>query len=216
MRLERYRDNSGNPRYKLDGKYVTATEATALLEWAGVDFLPIPGAVEIVRKDFPDRLAAIKKAEATMFSTFVIDHTVKIEDGIYAVNGKGATLKLYDDRIAIKKSNGVYDVYTLDICESRFIATLKTATLKALEDGEELSTIKITGSSGTVYTYDATTLEVIGTENVEVAETPEVTEETPVEKTAEVVAEKLVDFVINQRRNAQAEVEKEYREKQVA
>lgn len=216
MRLERFRDTSGNPRYKLDGKHVTAKEADALLEWAGVDYLAIPGAVEIVRKDFPDRLAAIKKAEATTFSTFVIDHSVKIEDGIYAVNGKGATLKLYDDRIAIKKSNGVYDVYTLDICESRFIASLKAATLRAIEEGQELGTIKITGSSGTVYTYDATTLEVINTEKVEVPDTAEVSEETPAENVTEVVTEKLVDFVINQRRIAQAEVEKEYREKQVA
>lgn len=204
--LEKIRDKSGHIRYKLDGKNILPKQAREL---ATATILSADNViVKIQREVSPDRLVAIKKIEALIETTFIIDHTVKVEGGVYARDDKGAELELCDGYIKVAK-DGLITFYDLDIPESRFIAEMNAATVKALDEGEELRTFAITGNSGTIYTYDATTLEVIN------AEEP-IKVEPAIEKTEGTTEVKLVDYVIARRQLSRKEVIKSYHEKKVA
>lgn len=200
MTLEKYRC-AGEVRYKLDGKCISAKKAREV-QAANPDINFVDNTIQ--REICPDRLAAIRQIEEKFSTTFFIDHNVKVEGGVFARSENSAELELHDDCVKVTKGKSV-TIYELDIAESRFIEELNAATLKAIENGTELETFTITGNSGKVYTYDAKTLEVIGVEEVQASETA-----------AEEPKEKLVDFIISQRRIAQAEVIKNYREKKVA
>lgn len=200
MTLEKYRC-SGEVRYKLDGKRIKAQQAHEILA-ANPDINFVDNTIQL--EICPDRLAAIRQIEEKFSTTFFIDHTVKIDGDVFAHSDNGAELELRDDCVKVTNGKAV-TVYELDIAESRFIAELNAATVKAIENGTELEVITITGNSGKVYTYDAKTLEVIGVEEVPVSESAE---EKP--------EEKLVEYIISQRLAAQAEAIKNCREKQVA
>lgn len=198
MLLEKCRI-SKNIRYRKDGKLISKKEMQEILN-ANPEAKLVDNTKE--RELCPDRLEAIRQIEENFATTFIIDHTVKIEGGVFARSESGATLQLRDDSVEVNL-NGVITVYELDVAESRFITELNAATLKALEEGTELESFQITGDSGKVYTYDAKTLDVISVEE-------------PVIEEPEKPEEKLVDYVITQRRLAQAEVIKGYQAKLVA
>ena len=161
MKLEQFKDKSGNIRYKLDKKYIYTKQAKAIIKDTSAG------------KYYSDSLTVINEVEAELQAQFIIDHTVKLDGGIFAKTENGATMELYDDRIVVKKVDGTETNYRLDIAETRYIAELQKVG--------ETENFTITGDSGTSYTFNAKTFEVVGKETK---------------------SENLRDFIINNRRKA--------------
>ena len=163
MKLEQYRDKNGRIRYKLDGKEILAKQAKEVAKTTDTS----------AGKFYSDSLTVINEVEAELQAQFVIDHTVKLDGGIFAKTETGATMELYDDHIIVKKVDGTETNYRLDIAETRYIAELQKVG--------ETENFTITGDSGTSYTFNAKTFEVVGKETK---------------------SENLRDFIINNRRKA--------------
>lgn len=167
MTLTMYQSDNGRTMYKLDGQRISVekaeeivlgnadieivdeTECASYGEWATLLSGILPAAVNVERNVFyrtvSDSLTAIKEIERFL-PEFVIDHTVKLEEGVFAKNENGDTLKLYDNYLELTiKSNSSITIYNFDIAESRFIAELEK-----IGDAE---TFEITGDSGSVYTF---------------------------------------------------------------
>ncbi|MBQ7197839.1 MAG: hypothetical protein IJS29_01100 [Selenomonadaceae bacterium] len=141
MKWEKIRDKSGHIRYKVNGKQVEPKPANEIAN-SMISSLNV----------YPDSLTVIDEVEAELDAHFVIDHTVKLDDGgIFARADNGAVMELYDDHIVVKKADGTVKNYLLDISETRCIAELRKGNFT------------ITGNSGTTYTFSAK-FEVIGIE----------------------------------------------------
>ena len=96
MKLEQYRDKNGRIRYKIDGKEILAKQAKEVAKTTDTS----------AGKFYSDSLTVINEVEAELQAQFVIDHTVKLDGGIFAKTETGATMELYDDHIIVKKVDG--------------------------------------------------------------------------------------------------------------
>lgn len=174
----RYRDTSGNVRYKLDGKkIISAKDAKEYMKSSDVEVIDRvdekkSSSVEAKHIDCADRLTAINLIEKEIGAPFIIDGKIRGYDTIFAKNAFGDEMKMHDKYIRVTRYTTSFNrqvqervFYWFDIPESRFIAELKKFTEQAIESGVIGGTFTITGDSGKVYTYDATTLEVISEEN---------------------------------------------------
>lgn len=176
----RYRDTTGNVRYKLDGKIISAKDAKEYMKSSDVEFIDRvdekkDDSVEVKHIDCADRLTAINLIESEINAPFIIDSSIKGYDTIFAKNIFGDELEMHDEYIRITRYTHSFNrqvkeriFYWLDIPESCFIAELKKFTDDSIESGVIADTFKVTGNSGKIYTYNATTLEVIGEEVPEV------------------------------------------------
>lgn len=172
MKLEKYRDTSGDIRYKLDGKRVSAKDAKEYMSNSDVEFVDSVKDVEVKHIDCADRLTAINLIESEIGAPFILDGNIKGYDTLFAKNAFGDEMEMHDEYIRITRYTTSFNpkvkeisFYWLDIPESRFISELKKFTEKAIDNGVVEDTFTITGNSGNVYTYDATTLEVISAES---------------------------------------------------
>lgn len=157
--------------------------------------------------NFADRQSAINHIEKYL-PEFIIDSKYKVFDGVFATNIFGDELELHDDFIRIKVTRDKLTTITfcyLDIPESRFIAKLKEVTFDALNRFEDVGSFQITGNSGTVYTFDGRTFEVIAREvpvdnsTIEEVE-PQIVPEPVIDEPEEV---KLSDYILRERFKAQ-------------
>lgn len=176
----RYRDTTGNVRYKLDGKIISAKDAKEYMKSSDVEFVDRvdekkDDSVEVKHIDCADRLTAINLIESEINAPFIIDSSIKGYDTIFAKNIFGDELEMHDEYIRITRYTHSFNrqvkeriFYWFDIPESRFIAELKKFTGDSIESGVIADTFKVTGNSGKIYTYNATTLEVISEEVPEV------------------------------------------------
>ena len=184
----RYRDTTGNVRYKLDGKIISAKDAKEYMKSSDVEFIDRVDekkddsvevkhidSVEVKHIDCADRLTAINLIESETNAPFIIDSSIKGYDTIFAKNIFGDELEMHDEYIRITRYTHSFNrqvkeriFYWLDIPESCFIAELKKFTDDSIESGVIADTFRVTGNSGKIYTYNATTLEVISEEFPEV------------------------------------------------
>ena len=177
----KYRDTSGNVRYKLDGKkIISAKDAKEYMKSSDVEFIDRvdekkSSSVEAKHIDCADRLTAINLIEGENDAPFIIDGTIKGYDTLFAKNILGDEMEIHDNYIRVTRYTESFNpqvkeriFYWFDIPESRFIAELKNFTAQAIESGVIGDTFTITGDSGKIYTYNETTLEVICEEVPEV------------------------------------------------
>ena len=186
MTLERYRDAKRHIRYRLDGKLITAKQANE--ERANNPSLEFIDKVEPTVKKVvacSDQYTAIRQIEDQLGTKFFVDHTVKIEGGVFAKDDKGARLELYDNCVKVI-INDKATVYELDISETYFIECLKQA-----DAGTDFV---VTGKSGKVYTYDIRTLEVLKEKETTLDETADENSEQ-----TEPTVQSLTDYIMERR-----------------
>ena len=178
---------------------------------------------EIKRYNFtvPDLYTAILLIESNL-GTFTIKHEIKGQraefcDCYYAENCVGDSMEVHDNfvRVEVKRgSEHSITTFWLDIPEKNFVAEMNRQTLKAQADFCDLTKFEMVGDSGTIYTYDERTLQVIST-----VTPPDVTVEKDVEvfenvveapKVEDVKTYTVTDWIISTRRT------KQYQEMRVA
>ena len=173
MKLEKFKDTSGNVRYKLNDKRISARDAQLFIGLEEVPFVdntqpaaqkksPLTRSNGTNHINCADRLTAINLIEAEINYPFIIDGKYKGCECVFAKNAVGDELEMHDNFIkVIKFPSKTVTYYWLDIPESAFIAGLNLLTAKAINDGVMPDTFTVTGTSGTVYTYRESSLELI-------------------------------------------------------
>ena len=173
MKLEKFKDTSGNVRYKLNDKRISARDAQLFIGLEEVPF--VDNTQPVAQKESSltrsngtnhincaDRLTAINLIEAEINYPFIIDGKYKGCECVFAKNAVGDELEMHDDFIKVVKfQSKTVTYYWLDIPESVFILALEKLARESVESGKLAETFTVTGTSGTVYTYRESNLELI-------------------------------------------------------